>query len=111
MCASLPTFRQLIMRTFPLLLPPSVRKAYGHRSEKQYHDPGMLWEPFRGPGGYSADISVSNDRDSASHHGEGIQVVRELRWEMGSAEGGSDNSNAVPEANNERSQDENASAV
>jgi hypothetical protein len=48
----------------------------------------MLWEPFHGNAGYSADVSVDVGMDSNSHchsGASGIQVVRELRWEMGSA--------------------------
>ncbi|KAL4921784.1 hypothetical protein BDW62DRAFT_207984 [Aspergillus aurantiobrunneus] len=90
-CASLPTFRQLILRIFPRILPLSVRKSSSRRSEKKYQDPPMFWAPFQGPSSYSAGVSVSNDHESSSHYGEGIQVVRELRWEMGSAASANEN--------------------
>ncbi|KAL4988303.1 hypothetical protein BDW68DRAFT_187335 [Aspergillus falconensis] len=83
-CASLTTFRQLIIRTFPRLIPSSALKMC-NRSDKRLHDPAVLWAPYTGPARYSANISVnaSAGRDSASHTGDGIQVMRELRWELG----------------------------
>lgn len=99
-CASLPTFRQLILHVFPRLLPSSARKSYSRRSEKGLQDPGCTWGPFTGPSNYSADVSVSADQDSASHCEDGIQVVRELRWETGSVASGSEN--AEPENKAER---------
>ncbi|KAL4996386.1 hypothetical protein BDV10DRAFT_187179 [Aspergillus recurvatus] len=83
-CASLTTFRQLIIRTFPRLIPSSPLKTC-NRSNTPLHNPAMLWTPYTGPASYSANISVnaSADRDSASHTGDGIQVMRELRWELG----------------------------
>ncbi|KAL4870790.1 hypothetical protein BDV12DRAFT_44033 [Aspergillus spectabilis] len=92
-CASLPTFRQL----FIILIPR--RDTYSH-AEKPLHDPVMLWEPFQGTASYSADVSVNADQDSGSICAEGIQVVSELRWEMGSAASGSQNH--LPESNAER---------
>ncbi|KAL2835075.1 hypothetical protein BDW59DRAFT_2855 [Aspergillus cavernicola] len=86
LCASLPTFRQLLVKIFPRILPSLTRYTYKH-NEKSLHGPVMLWEPYRGSVSYSADVSVSADRDSNSHRAEGIQVVSELRWEMGSASG------------------------
>ncbi|KAL6240163.1 hypothetical protein BDW75DRAFT_235984 [Aspergillus navahoensis] len=82
-CASLTTFRQLIIRTFPRLIPSSALKTC-RRSDKTLHDPAIC-SLYTGPASYSANISVnaSVDRDSASHTGDGIQVVRELRWELG----------------------------
>ncbi|CEL07392.1 hypothetical protein ASPCAL10549 [Aspergillus calidoustus] len=86
-CASLPTFRQLIYQKFPWSL-PSCARASRSQGEKRLRDPAMLWEPFHGNAGYSADVSVDVGMDSNSHchsGASGIQVVRELRWEMGSA--------------------------
>lgn len=94
-CASLPTFRQLILHIFPRIFPSSARKNYSRHSEKRLQDPGYTWGPFTGPASYSADVSVSADHDSASHCEEGIQVVRELRWVTGSIASGSEN--AEPE--------------
>lgn len=99
-CASLPTFRQLILHVFPRILPSTARKDYSRRSEKTLRDPGWTWGPFTGPGGYSTNVSVSADQDSASHCEDGIQVVRELRWETGSIASG--NENAEPGNNAER---------
>ncbi|KAL4810147.1 hypothetical protein BDV18DRAFT_156522 [Aspergillus unguis] len=86
LCASLPTFRQLMVCTFPRLFPSSARKKYGRRGEKRLHGSAMVWEPYQGPASYCADVSVSADYDSVEHVSEGIQVIRELRWEMGSAD-------------------------
>ncbi|KAL2815473.1 hypothetical protein BJX63DRAFT_442019 [Aspergillus granulosus] len=87
LCASLPTFRQLIIQKFPRVLQSCGRTSYS-QDKQRLRDPTRLWEPFRGPGGYSADVSVDVPMDSNSHchmGASGIQVVRELRWEMGSA--------------------------
>ncbi|KAL4765534.1 uncharacterized protein BDW70DRAFT_168792 [Aspergillus foveolatus] len=83
-CASLTTFRQLIIQIFPKLIPSSSLKT-GNRSDKQLHDPAIPWAPYTGSASYCADISgcASADRDSDSHTGDGIQVMRELRWELG----------------------------
>ncbi|KAL2865827.1 uncharacterized protein BJX67DRAFT_382510 [Aspergillus lucknowensis] len=92
-CASLPTFRQLIIRTFPRILPSCARNSHSS-PKKQLHDPVMTWEPFRGGGSYSADVSVDRDADSNSRchtSADGIQVVRELRWDLSSAASGSEN--------------------
>ncbi|KAL4901369.1 hypothetical protein BDW74DRAFT_86039 [Aspergillus multicolor] len=95
-CASLSVMRQLIIRTFPRLIPASARRTYrkthSRRSEKRLHDPSTPWEPYRGPASYSADVSVnaSIDRDSSSHIGDSIQVVRELRWELETVEPAND---------------------
>ncbi|OJJ00107.1 hypothetical protein ASPVEDRAFT_39496 [Aspergillus versicolor CBS 583.65] len=94
-CASLPTFRQLILHIFPRIFPSSARKNYSRHSEKRLQDPGYTWGPFTGPASYSADVSVSADHDSASPCEDGIQVVRELRWVTGSIASGSEN--AEPE--------------
>ncbi|KAL2846976.1 hypothetical protein BJY01DRAFT_247033 [Aspergillus pseudoustus] len=85
-CASLPTFRQLIIQKFPRSMPSCTRTSYSH-AEKRLQDPERLWEPFRGNAGYSAGVSVDVAMDSNSRHtnASGIQVVRELRWELGSA--------------------------
>ncbi|KAL4779376.1 hypothetical protein BJX76DRAFT_361841 [Aspergillus varians] len=107
-CASLPTFRQLIHSTFSRILPSSARRAHSRNSEKQLQGPA-LWGPFQGPARYSADVSVSADRESASHHGEGIQVVRELKWEMGSVTSGSEH--AVPGNKTERGDSDGISAI
>ncbi|KAL4937562.1 hypothetical protein BDV06DRAFT_226830 [Aspergillus oleicola] len=85
-CASLPTFRQLIIRAFPCMIPSTPHSPHGRRTEKHLRDASMLWEPYTGPTSYSADVSVSRDQDSAEHCGSGIQVHRELRWEFGDAE-------------------------
>ncbi|KAL3430478.1 hypothetical protein BDV09DRAFT_189235 [Aspergillus tetrazonus] len=83
-CASLTTFRQLIIQIFPKLIPSSSLKT-GNRRDKQLHYPGLPWAPYTGPASYRADISgnASANRDSDSHAGDGIQVMRELRWELG----------------------------
>ncbi|KAL4755526.1 hypothetical protein BDW72DRAFT_3077 [Aspergillus terricola var. indicus] len=101
-CASLTTFRQLIIRTFPKLIPSSTLKT-GNRSDKPLHDPAIPWAPYTGPASYCADISgnASADRDSDSHTGDGIQIMRELRWELGmidaATETGSEKRNMEPE--------------
>ncbi|KAL3463056.1 hypothetical protein BJX64DRAFT_287791 [Aspergillus heterothallicus] len=85
-CASLPTFRQLIIQKFPRILPSCAGTSYS-QGEKRLRDPARLWEPPRGNAGYSADVSVDAAMDSNSHchtGASGIQVVRELRWELGS---------------------------
>ncbi|KAL4980592.1 hypothetical protein BDW66DRAFT_156337 [Aspergillus desertorum] len=93
-CASLTTFRQLIIRTFPRLIPSSVLKTR-NRTEKPLHGETMLWTPYTGPASYSANISVdaSADRDSASHTGDGIQVLSELRWELGMVDAANETGN------------------
>ncbi|KAL5337307.1 hypothetical protein BJX70DRAFT_248425 [Aspergillus crustosus] len=98
-CASLPTFRQLLFKLVPRIQTFGARDTYSH-GEKQLHDPVMLWEPFQGTASYSADVSVNADRDSGSICAEGIQVVRELRWDTGSAASGSQTH--LPESNAER---------
>ncbi|KAL4926933.1 uncharacterized protein BDV17DRAFT_293046 [Aspergillus undulatus] len=90
-CASLPTFRQLILRTFPRFLPSS-----GRQTEKQSRQKSMLWEPYTGPASYSADVSVSADQESAEHVGQGIQVHRELRWEFGEVEAADEGGSSIP---------------
>ncbi|KAL4879599.1 hypothetical protein BJY04DRAFT_219940 [Aspergillus karnatakaensis] len=94
-CASLPTFRQLFMKAIPQGAQPRCARGTFSQAEKQLHDPVMLWEPYRGTASYSADVSVNADRDSGSLCVEGIQVVRELRWETGSAE--SESQSHLPE--------------
>ncbi|KAL3482502.1 hypothetical protein BJX99DRAFT_243088 [Aspergillus californicus] len=81
-CASLPTFRQLLGKICPPLLPSFGRNSADHDKRLP---PMMLWQPYQGPARYSASVSASADRDSISQRTDGIQVVRELRWEMGSA--------------------------
>ncbi|KAL4948618.1 hypothetical protein BDW69DRAFT_189096 [Aspergillus filifer] len=85
-CASLPTFRQLIIRTFPRIIPSTSRSPHGRRTEKPLPDSSGLWKPYAGRGSYSADISANMDQESAEHIGSGIQVQRELRWEFGDVE-------------------------
>ncbi|KAL4818112.1 hypothetical protein BDW67DRAFT_190177 [Aspergillus spinulosporus] len=101
-CASLTTLRQLIIQTFPKLIPSSSYKP-GNRSDKPLHNPAIPWTPYTGPASFCADISgnVSADRDSDSHTGDGIQVMRELRWDLGmidaTTETGSERPNMDPE--------------
>ncbi|KAL4740088.1 hypothetical protein BDV11DRAFT_204561 [Aspergillus similis] len=101
-CASLTTFRQLVIKIFPKLIPFSTLKT-SNRSDKPLHDPAIPWAPYTGPASYRADISgnASADRDSDSHTGDGIQVMREMRWELGmidaATETGSEKRNMEPE--------------
>ncbi|KAL4960764.1 uncharacterized protein BDV14DRAFT_211525 [Aspergillus stella-maris] len=85
-CASLPTFRQLIIRAFPRMIPSSSRSPHSHRTEKHLPHSSSLWKPYAGRGSYSADISANMDQESVEHIGSGIQVQQELRWEFGDIE-------------------------
>ncbi|KAI9376289.1 hypothetical protein BJX61DRAFT_417835 [Aspergillus egyptiacus] len=106
LCVSLPVFRQLYVHIVPRKLRTLPRVS--HKPAKHFHGPGFSWEPFQGSASYSAGVSVDADRDSNSAFGDGIQVMRELRWEVGSAASGRDNgppvysTDPIDQANSDR---------